>query len=178
VGKDAFVFNEGTRIMGLHGRPNIIPETSASDFGLRLLVEDPMERRAVLRLIRDLASEAGMDGLVGRTLELKGHLEPVVNDWEMAALTRGLLAAAGFKRGERRVVLAGDDFAYLGAPPSEGGLGVPSMYAFAGLKDTPGWTNANLHDKDFRAPKEATGLVARALVPLYFAAVQRLAERD
>ena len=169
---DAGVVNFGRIIAGADGARNMIPGDATLEGSLRLLADDQDALEKGRELIIEQAQRAARRWNCDVEVAILRGFPAVVNDPRLAGYASALLAEAGLRQASERRTPGADDFAYYGDPRA--GLGVPTLYAFVGLRGAPDWLPRSLHHVEFRAPPVVTRLVAEVDAVLYLAAVRRL----
>jgi metal-dependent amidase/aminoacylase/carboxypeptidase family protein len=140
---------------------NVIPAHARARAALR--AHRPEDRLALRTMVEEVtAGVAAAHGCRAR-VELTAGEPPLVNDPNIVARARELLAKAGFERAPEWRSCGSDDFAFFAEL-------APIAMAFVGLDGAPGFTRRPLHHPELLVPDSAVGAVARAQALLYVAA--------
>jgi amidohydrolase len=139
---------------------NVIPARARAWATLRALdaADQDTLRRAVVSTVDGVAAAHGCTA----TVRFTKSEPPLVNDATLAAKAAELAPSAGLAVAPPWRSCGGDDFAHLGQ------LG-PSLMAFVGLRDAPGFVQRPLHHAEFLPPEDAVRAVAVAQAVGYVA---------
>ncbi len=143
------------------GAENVIPSQARARAALR--AHRPEDRLALRALVEEVAAGVAAAHGCRARVRLTAGEPPLVNDPEIVARARELLAGAGFERAPEWRSCGSDDFAFFAEL-------APIAMAFVGLDGAPGFTRRPLHHPELLVPDGAVGAVARAQGLLYVAA--------
>jgi amidohydrolase len=149
---------------------NVIPSRARARAALR--AHDAEDRQALREMVEQVvAGVASAHGCRG-SVELVPGEPPLVNDAQIVAAARELLAGAGLEPAREWRSCGSDDFAFFGAL-------APVAMAFVGLDGAEGFRTRPLHHPELLPPDDAIRAVARTQAVLYLAAARStVAERS
>jgi len=142
---------------------NVIPARARARGALRAHRQE--DRQALRELVDQVvAGTAAAHGCRGSVQLVPGE-PPLVNDADIVAGARELLAGAGFQVAREWRSCGSDDFAFFGAL-------APVAMAFVGLDGAEGFRTRPLHHPELLVPDAAVRAVARTQAVLYLAAAR------